>query len=146
MIVIFDLDGTLALIDHRLPLIQCSPKRWPEFFAACVHDEPNEPVIRTARAFYASGYRVVIVTGRSDAVRGETMNWLNRFGVPFHELHMRPQGDFSPDDELKRAWLDELLQRHALSDILCAFEDRARVVRMWRAAGVACFQVATGDF
>ena len=47
---IFDLDGTLALIDHRRHFLddQADPKRWQKFFAACVDDQPNEPVRRKA--------------------------------------------------------------------------------------------------
>jgi hypothetical protein len=32
------------------------------------------------------------------------------------------------------------------SDILCIFDDRDKVVKMWRSNGIACFQVAPGDF
>ena len=37
-IVLFDLDGTLANIAHRRPLVECEPKRWREFYAACEAD------------------------------------------------------------------------------------------------------------
>lgn len=30
--------------------------------------------------------------------------------------------------------------------LVAVFDDRARVVRMWRKAGITCFQVAPGDF
>jgi hypothetical protein len=30
--------------------------------------------------------------------------------------------------------------------LVAAFDDRDRVVQMWRAAGVTCFQVAPGEF
>lgn len=30
--------------------------------------------------------------------------------------------------------------------VLCAYDDRDRVVVMWRAEGIPCFQVAPGDF
>jgi hypothetical protein len=45
---------------------------------------------------------------------------------------------------LKKQWLDELiLQGH---EILCVFDDRDKVVKMWRENGISCFQVAEGSF
>jgi len=47
MIYIFDLDGTIALIDHRRHLLETDedPDKWDKFFDACVDDVPNIPVI-----------------------------------------------------------------------------------------------------
>lgn len=53
--------------------------------------------------------------------------------------------DHTPDDKLKKRWLDEM-HWDDRSRIVAVFEDRARVVAMWRAAGIPCFQVADGDF
>lgn len=39
---IFDLDGTLALIEHRLHFIQGPKKDWRGFFGAVGDDSPNE--------------------------------------------------------------------------------------------------------
>lgn len=48
--VVFDLDGTLSNIDHRLHYIQRPPseKDWAAFFAACENDLPIGPMIRVA--------------------------------------------------------------------------------------------------
>ena len=79
---IFDLDGTLALIDHRRHFLddKADPKRWQKFFAACVDDQPNEPVIRTLQALRRSGAECWIWSGRSDEVRSQTVEWLCRHG------------------------------------------------------------------
>lgn len=172
-VVVFDLDGTLALIVHRRHFVerpsmkcydcgganrkscvQCDDldagwkPRWPAFFAACVDDEPNLPVIATLQAHRNAGHEVMIVSGRSDEVRAETEAWLFKHVFPgeactFAPL-MRKAGDFTPDDELKLQWL----QSGAIprDEVLCAYEDRDRVVAMWRAQGIACFQVAPGAF
>ena len=60
-------------------------------------------------------------------------------------LMMRDEGDHSADDDLKKRWLDSMLidDRNRL---VAAFDDRDRVVKMWRDNDVACFQVAPGDF
>jgi hypothetical protein len=57
---------------------------------------------------------------------------------------MRPQGSFTKDDILKKKWLDQLLADG--KDIMCAFDDRDQVVKMWRNNGISCFQVNYGSF
>lgn len=150
---IFDLDGTLALIEHRRHFVdrERDKQDWKAFYAACVHDEPNEPVIRVMEALRRFA-DVWIFSGRSDEVRPQTVDWLcmhttfNPWGLERGGyLTMRQAGDYTPDHELKRRWLDEMLvdDRRRL---MAVFDDRASVVKMWRDAGVACFQVADGQF
>lgn len=146
--VIFDLDGTLALIDKRRALAAKDNGKinWKTFFDPknISLDEPNIPVIEMAKTLKAQGHSVVIFSGRDSISRTETMAWLKQFGVPFDVLKMRPEGSFTPDDVLKQDWLDQLFPNK--SDILCIFDDRDKVVKMWRSNGIACFQVAPGDF
>ena len=142
-IIIFDLDGTLALIEHRQHHVRSAKKRWREFFAACVDDLPNEPLITLLRKLYAS-FEICIVSGRSDEVRPQTEAWLKRHNVPHHRLIMRRAGDYTADNILKIGWIHSGV---ILKDrILCVFDDRDKVVDMWRTAGIPCYQVAEGDF
>ena len=146
--VIFDLDGTLALIDERRALASKGNGKinWKIFFdpTNISLDKPNVPVIEMAKTLKAQGHSVVIFSGRDSISRTETIAWLNKFSVPFDVLQMRPEGSFTPDDVLKQDWLDQLFPDK--SDILCIFDDRDKVVKMWRSNGIACFQVAPGDF
>lgn len=142
-IIIFDLDGTLALIEHRQHHVQSKKKRWREFFAACVDDIPNEPLIILLRTLYPT-FTIYIVSGRSDEVRSQTEAWLQRHNVPHHQLIMRREGDYTADNILKIGWVhDGIIPKDR---ILCVFDDRDKVVRMWRNAGIPCYQVAEGDF
>jgi hypothetical protein len=155
---IFDLDGTLADCSHRLPYITGDKKDWRAFFAACVDDKPIPETIRTLRALRRGGAEIWVWTGRSDEVVAETEEWLYKHGifpsVPFltwtpfaapEMLLMRKAGDHQPDDKLKFGWLADLEppERNRLTGV---FEDRDRVVAMWREYGVQCFQVAAGAF
>ena len=155
---IFDLDGTLALIEHRRHLVERERDKqdWAGFYAACVDDDPNQPVIDTMERLRRAGADVWIFSGRSDEVRMQTVDWLCRHTSFMHSdfdsafgtqdvLTMRAEGDYTPDDVLKRQWLDGMLvdDRRRL---VAAFDDRDRVVKMWRDAGVTCFQVAPGEF
>jgi len=58
---------------------------------------------------------------------------------------MRRSGDFTPDDVLKKQWLDSMLPEDR-ERLVCVFDDRDRVVKMWRDNGVTCLQVAPGEF
>ena len=51
-----------------------------------------------------------------------------------------------PDDTLKQNWLDLLFPDNKKEDIVCVFDDRDKVVKMWRDNGLTCFQVAEGAF
>lgn len=153
---IFDLDGTLALIEHRRHYVRGLKKDWRSFFAACVHDEPNLPVIRTLQALRRSGAECWIWSGRSDECKPQTVEWLRRhecisqrswldvLDAP-ESLRMRKAGDYRDDVAVKQEWLAEI-EPPEFNRLTAVFDDRDRVVAMWRAAGVPCFQVAPGDF
>ena len=46
------------------------------------------------------------------------------------------------DEILKEKWLLEIGKKN----IMCVFDDRTKIVNMWRRNGINCFQVAEGDF
>lgn len=147
---IFDLDGTLADIAHRVHFIrERKPRDWKAFFAACARDKPNQPVIDTMRRL-ATWADIWIWSGRSDEVREATVRWLAQHTHMMtaeinHVLRMRPEGDYTPDEELKASWIDGLDIIDS-ARIVAVFDDRDRVVRMWRSRGIPCFQVADGAF
>lgn len=140
MFVVFDLDGTLADISHRVHHVRGAKSDWESFFAECVHDVPNTPVINALRAHVFAGHDVEIWSARSDIVRNETEAWLWAQGIdPRRLVHMRAAGDNTPDAVLKRHWLNQL-HPDERPDVI--YDDRQRVVDMWREEGIACFQVA----
>ncbi len=140
--VIFDIDGTLADCGARLRHLRKEPKDWNAFFDEIELDPPNEPVVEICRAMHQRGYRILLCTGRSEKLRGKTEEWLARHEIPYHEIRMRPDGDFRPDDEAKKKMVGEEEKK----DVLFVVEDRSRMVRMWREMGLACLQCAEGDF
>lgn len=141
MKVIFDLDGTLADIDHRLHFVQGDSKDWDGFYAACIVDSPKMPIIELARMCDDARHEIIISSGRSAKVRDKTENWLATHEVPYKQLLMRPDGSFVPDQALKKAWLDQG-KFGDKNDILFVVEDRDRMVKMWRDQGLTCLQVA----
>lgn len=150
-VVIFDLDGTLALIDHRRHLVTDGSSNWSEFHKQCVNDQPNLPVIKMLQALTITNAECIIVSGRSEDVREETLTWLRKYvvnqklGILMPRLIMRPSKNYTPDDELKMQWLNDGTLPN-INKILCVYDDRDRVVKAWRNAGLCCFQVAEGNF
>ena len=169
--IIFDLDGTLAIIDKRRILagktkdgVPTNKMDWDVFFDpdnVLNLDEPNPPVIKMAQLFKADGFKIVIFSGRNDRSFDTTTQWLNNNDVPFDLLVMRPDkfkdkswpiasGNpatkamrFMPDEILKKEMLDTFVDK---DDVFMTVDDRQKVVDMWRAEGLTCFQVAPGDF
>lgn len=147
---IFDLDGTLADASHRTHLLEGekTPEIWNEFFSLCALDKPIPHVIAIFQALHLRA-DIWIWTGRSDVVMRQTEEWLDehvwRCSRARRNLRMRPAHNHEPDHVLKKSWLDSMLieERQRLQAV---FEDRSGVVRMWRDAGVPCYQVADGDF
>lgn len=167
---IFDLDGTLADLKHRRhfverPVHKCQncmvnfdqPRcqfcgfwhpfkpNWDAFHAACVDDTPIDAIIDVLACVRHNESDVWIWSGRMSTVSAETFRWLQDHHIRFDQLKMRPAGDYTPDDQLKESWL------HAMSPedrarLVMVFDDRQRVVDMWRRNGVVCAQVAPGDF
>ena len=147
--IIFDLDGTLALVDKRREVSKLPDGKmnWDEWSnpSNIKLDEPNEPVIKMAQLFAEDGFNIVIFSGRSDRTKYSTRSWLSQNKVPFNKLVMRPHEtkNFVPDDILKKDMLDEYVD---IDDVFLVVDDRDKVVKMWRSLGLPVFQVAYGDF
>jgi len=144
-LVIFDIDGTLCNITHRLHLIQRSKKNWDQFFTECVNDEPKEDIIALVHMLQTF-CDIKLFSGRSDIIREETINWLNiNLHLERMDLTMRKEGDHRPDHLVKREMYQQL-DDHDKDRLLCVFDDRDQVVKMWRNHNVTCLQVNYGDF
>ncbi len=145
--VIFDLDGTLALVDKRREIalkpngkIDFDIFYDPQYIEL---DEPNSFVIELAKMYKRDGYEIVIVSGRSDRTKEATERWLEKYGILYDRMIMRKRKNFTPDNELKERWLEKYLDR---DNIRVVVDDRQRVVDMWRRNGLDVFQVANGNF
>ncbi len=147
-VVIVDLDGTVALNQHRYHLIDKKGGRkadWEAFFLACVDDLPNSPVIETVNALSARGYFIHIFSARGKIAFDQTLEWLNRFAVSYDKLTMREIGCYEPDELLKESWLRTYYPDY-IKSVSFVIDDRDILVQMWRSLGLTCFQVAEGDF
>jgi phosphoglycolate phosphatase-like HAD superfamily hydrolase len=172
--IIFDIDGTLADIEHRRHFVTGKKKDFDAFNAAMVNDVVNQPI---ANLLWMSLSRfdttqVIFCTGRMEQFREVTRNFLlddcevEEFLSLVNEEHrsepkyrrmvedhldtylmMRPDNRrHDPDKDIKQDMLNEILKTVDKSNILFAVDDRQRVVDMWRSNGITCLQVAEGNF
>ena len=143
--VIFDLDGTLALIDKRRDISTKSNGKldWDKFLdpSNIKLDVPNKSVVKMAQLFAQDDFTIVIFSGRSDKTATATVSWLSQNKVPFKKLFMRPHKtmNFVSDEILKKDMLDNHVD---IDDVFLVVDDRNKVVKMWRSLGLSVFQVA----
>jgi phosphoglycolate phosphatase-like HAD superfamily hydrolase len=146
MLIVFDLDGTLANIEHRLAFVRSKPKNWAAFDAGIPNDKVNPYVAEAFHALKNAGNKVIFASGRNEHSRTATVDWLqkNDFWTYTSKLYMRKADDFRGDDIVKREILDEIIADYGKKPDM-VFDDRPRVVRMWREAGIFVFNVYQGE-
>ena len=169
MDIIFDIDGTLIDISHRLHLIERTPPDWEEFRNPLQKrwDEPRMPIINIAVALEKAGHGVLFCSGRRESEREDTLEVLSRFFRPMPMLWMRRDKDYRPDTEVKA----EMLEIIRSPDVkfpgyppdpdpsvgrvfatgnskgfnpVMAFDDRPSVIRMWKEHGLTVADVGNG--
>lgn len=152
MDIIVDIDGTIANCSHRLHHIKNKPKNWKAFFDGMVEDKPILPMINVIRSLYSTGNRLIFITGRPDSYREVTESWLVNYlfhDVKFNEQHklnlfMRKSKDHR-EDTIVKAELLNIAKQQGFEPVL-AFEDRPRIVDMWREHGLICLAVNSNEF
>ena len=132
--VICDLDGTIALANGR-NVYDAS---------TCDKDLINVPVAEVLYKYARDDYKVLFTSGRDETFRPQTKIFLEKLNLPGYQLFMRAAGDRRKDHVVKL----ELFQRHIHGhyNVEAVFDDRQRVVDMWRDVGLTVFQVADGNF
>ena len=146
MLVVFDIDGTLADNHHRVHHVKSKPKNWPAYDAAIPDDTAIWPMAETFRAMRLAGYDIIFVTGRSERSRKDTVEWLdeNDLHNSLSKVYMRPDGDYRSDDIVKCEILDQIIKEYGFKPDIW-FDDRPRVVRAIRARGVFVVDVYQGE-
>ncbi len=138
--VIFDLDGTLANLEHRLHYVRTQvPPDWKAFFEAAPQDSVIESNAELLLELRLAGNEILICSGRPLDYLYATEDWLQLHGIIYSEIHMRPSGDFRTDFIVKEEMLKELQERF---DVWLVVDDRQSVVDMWRRNGLNCLQAA----
>ena len=144
-IVVFDIDGTLANVDHRRQFVASRPKNWAAWNAGMVNDTVNEDIKWTLDSFAnRAGTKIVLCSGRGEETRTVTEQWLRDNSIHFDALFMRKAKDYRKDSIVKVELLQQI--REQWGEPFLWVDDRTQVVEAIRAAGVRVLQVAKGDF
>lgn len=141
--IIFDLDGTVCNVDHRRKYVATKPRNWDAWNKGIKNDTPNEAVKFLYHTIQKSHPEVdiLIVTGRSDDYRQETIDWMKKHEFSYKNLYMRKEKDYRDDSVVKGEIADEIEKKY---DILFVFDDRKRVVDMWEKRGIWVFDCGQG--
>ena len=113
-IAVYDIDGVVADVRHRLHHLDRRPKDWGGFFRTAAKDSPLPEGIAMVTAS-AAAHDIVWLTGRPDWMRSLTRDWLAKHGLPTGELLMRKRHDFRPAKVMKVSVLESLKSRGLIS-------------------------------
>lgn len=130
-LAVFDVDGVLADVRHRLRFVERSPKDWDAFFGAAVDDPPLAQGVALARES-ALECEVVYVTGRPERCRADTLAWFARHDLPAGRLSMRRPRDFRP---ARVAKLELLRTMAADRTVAVVVDDDLQVCQAYEDAG-----------
>lgn len=128
-----DLDGTLSIITDRSPYAG----------HLCETDVIHEPLADILSALKTCGCKIVLLSGRMEKAREATESWLREHDVDYCELIMRADKDMRADEIVK----EELYREHIEPkyNVMAVFDDRPRVIRMWRRIGLLVFDCGDGE-
>lgn len=130
---IFDLDGTISLMDGRSAYDGES----------CGSDAPNHPVIDTLNKL-ALTTKIFLFSGRNGESAEQTVAWLDAFDICYSGLHMRQPKDQRKDSIIKEEMYNDIIKDKY--NVVGIFDDRNMMVDHWRSMGLPCYQVFPGDF
>lgn len=129
-LAVFDIDGVVADVRHRLHFLDRSPKSWSGFFDHADADPPLKVGIELVRIL-GEDHDIVWLTGRPAWLRDVTVRWLESHGLPVEDLTMRPGGDYRP----ARVFKVEVLRRLAPRSVAAFIDDDPDVIEAALQAG-----------
>ncbi|CRY79360.1 hypothetical protein SAMN05421776_11740 [Nocardia farcinica] len=133
---IWDIDGTVAHMTGRSP-----------YDYSRVGEDAEDVYVRALHWGICDGIpdaKHLFVSGRNEECRDVTQHWLAAMGFRVDALLMRKAGDTRDDAVVKLEIFNEHIRDRYT--VLGVFDDRDRVVSMWRRLNLKCFQVQPGDF
>lgn len=131
--VIFDCDGTLCINNHRRV-----------FDFTKVYDDQICLIVAEQINFHKSlNRKIVIVSGREDICKNDTIRWFNKYNLHFDEIYMRKEKDYRKDVIIKQEIYNLYLKDKY--NILCVYDDRLQVIRGWKELGLFVFNVGDNE-
>jgi phosphoglycolate phosphatase-like HAD superfamily hydrolase len=122
VIAVFDIDGVVADVRHRLHHLR-GWGDWSAFFDDAASDPLLDEGARLVAAL-AGEHEIVWLTGRPEWLRSVTEDWLERHDLPGREVHLRPNRDYRP----ARVFKLDVLRRLGARGIAAFVDDDAEVI------------------
>ena len=145
-VVLVDIDGTIADITHRLHFVKPgkgNKKDWTGFFESMGEDLVRDEVRKAVMGLFNSGKTIIFMSGRPEKYRELTQRWLAKnFLNIYYTIIMRRTTDKRPDDETKRDLFNEYFPDKSV--VYAIFDDRPRVLRVWKELGLNVIDVGGG--
>jgi hypothetical protein len=128
--VIVDIDAALGSADLRTSddTTRCSR---------------NDVAVLLQQLTHGLDPQIILLTGRDEEQRDLLLQWLTDNKARHDELHMRRRGDTRRDDVVKLELFNDHI-RHRFN-VIAVFDDRERLVRLWRRLGLLTCTVAPQD-
>ena len=133
MIVLCDLEGTLANSAWREPLIELSG--WHTYHGQHMEDAPIQRIVDFINVL-AFKWDVVCITERPVTYYQSTLRWLHQSKVTISGLLMRPEDNWMPVPELKL-----LLAAPILAKLAFVVDDQDHVLERFRAHNITTLHV-----
>ena len=133
---VFDIDGVLADVTHRLHHIRGRRRDWAGFFA----DAADDPLLLEGhrRATDAAlDHALIYLSGRPEHLRTVTQQWLERHKLPAGGLVLRGARDRRPARVLKPALLAQVAAEGSIAFVV---DDDASVCEALRQQGYSVVQ------
>lgn len=130
--VIVDVDGTLVDVSAVRHHVLNRPKDFTAFHAGAEACPPIASTLALVRA-WATVADVFVVTARMQQWEDSTRRWLAQHADFDYTLHMRPDGDFRVDVEVKAEILATIRRTH---DVALAIDDNPSVIDLWESEGI----------
>lgn len=145
--VICDIDGTVAWMQDRSPYDRTTVST----------DKADPRMFQLLQILMDADVYILFVSGRegTEQCRRDTEEWIKQYLINYHVnkisgeydkfmLFMRKPKDYRPDEIIKKEIYENQIKDNF--DIVAVFDDRNKVVNMWRNIGMLCCQVNDGDF
>ena len=141
-IIVCDIDGTIADGTHRQHHLHGEKKDWKSYFSELSGDTLRKEVVDSVlKLSIEANAWPILVSARPETYRKETEEWLLDNNIPYHNLIMRGAHDKREDSMVKEEIYNKYLKHY---NIIKVFDDRPRVIRMWRKHGIDVEDVGNG--
>lgn len=134
-----DVDGTLTKEVIGRKILELS---YPEVEKAMLSCTPQNGIdILFDDTLLGNNCNIYIITGRQEAYRCVTAEWLSTYGIPYDELVMFPNNFYSINGYDIPKYVDLKVDLHIQRDISIAVDDNEKVIEGLNNSGVSACQV-----